>query len=240
LAGEGLINGRQAVLAGIPEFAGAGLFEPRVLNRGAVTVASDGDVSLDAGRLVVQGEYVQESGGRLDLDIFSTGGVAGLNYDQLAVTGKVALDGVLRITAPNPDVFGVGNTFQIITAAGGRSGVFSSIVAPTLQGNLAWALQYTPTGVVLGVIDATASGGPFDYLSQFRQSFGVNAAADLDGDGDTDGADFLLWQRSGFVAVQAPVGAAIPEPRGWSLIAVIAAAVAAGRLSIVPRHKGGQ
>ena len=102
LVGEGLINGKQAVLAGIPEFAGLGLMAPRVLNGGVLTVASDNDASLDAGRLLVQGDYSQLVEGELELDIYSTGGVAGLNFDQLSVTGKLALDGILKISRLTP------------------------------------------------------------------------------------------------------------------------------------------
>jgi arylsulfatase A-like enzyme len=228
--GEGLVNGQQAVIAGIPEFAGLGLFEPRMINRGLVKVVSDADASFNAGRLLVQGDYSQLVQGQLELDIFSTGGVAGLNFDQLSTTGKLALDGILKISTPNPAAFAAGNTFQIISAAGGRSGVFSNLIAPALPGNLAWALRYTPSGVQLGVVDSTVHGGPFDYLSQFRQAFGVNADGDLDGDGDTDGSDLFLWQRSVFTAGATPVGAGVPEPSSTTLIlTTILGTIAASR-----------
>ena len=47
-------------------------------------------------------------------------------------------------------------------------------------------------------MQGAGSGGPFDYLTRFNQSFGVDAGADLDGDNDTDGFDFLAWQRRRF------------------------------------------
>ena len=33
-------------------------------------------------------------------------------------------------------------------------------------------------------------------LTFWRASFGVDDGADADGDGDTDGADLMLWQRN--------------------------------------------
>jgi hypothetical protein len=228
--GEGLVNGQQSVIAGIPEFAGLGLFEPRVVNHGVVAVVSDADASLDAGRLLVQGDYVQHADGALQLDVFSTGGIAGANFDQLAVSGDVTIDGALQLSVANPAGFAAGFTIPIITAASGRSGVFSSFTAPALAGSLTWALQYTATGVVAGVVDMTNFvGGPFDYYAQWRQSFGSDAAADLDGDGDTDGVDLLTWQRGAFIATT-PSLTVVPEPASLTSAGLTSAvALAAAR-----------
>ena len=108
-----------------------------MLNRGAVSVQAE---SLEAGRLLVQGDYTQESDGKLELDMY-TDGVAGLDFDQLAVTGNVTLGGVLEISAPNVLLFQAGNVFEIMTIGGMRRGVFSSLLAPELPGDLHWALQ---------------------------------------------------------------------------------------------------
>jgi arylsulfatase A-like enzyme len=224
LDGEGLVNGQQAVLAGIAEFAGLGLFEPRVVNHGVLSVVSDNDASLDAGKLIVQGDYVEHADGALQLDVFSVGSTAGANFDQLAVTGIVTLNGALQLSVANPAVFSLGDTFQIIAAAGGRRGVFSSFTAPALPGNLTWALQYTSTGVIAGVVTPNTVGGPFDYLAQWRLSFGTNSDADLDGDGDTDGSDLLAWQRGAFYAT-VPAFSAVPEPAS-AIGAIILAACA--------------
>ena len=232
LEGEGLINGQQAVLAGIPEFAGLHLLEPRVLNRGAVSVQAE---SLEAGRLLVQGDYTQESEGKLELDMY-TDGVPGLDFDQLAVTGNVTLGGTLEISAPNVLLFQAGDVFEIITIGGTRSGVFSSLLAPEIPGDLHWALQYTSNAVLLGVVQGAGSGGPFDYLTRFYQSFGVDDGADLDGDNDTDGFDFLAWQRGAFTAESVPAGSAIPEPGS---VAMVALAAALGLPLLRSRGRGG-
>jgi arylsulfatase A-like enzyme len=221
LEGEGLVNGQQAVLAGIPEFAGLHLLEPRLLNRGAVSVHAP---SLEAGRLLVQGDYTQESDGRLELDMY-TDGVPGLDFDQLAVTGDVTLAGTLEISAPNLLLFQAGNVFEIVTIGGVRRGVFNHLLAPELPGDLHWALQYTSNAVLLGVVQGAGSGGPFDYLTRFNQSFGVDDGADLDGDHDTDGLDFLAWQRGALSAESGPASSAVPEP-GSVVVMALGAIVA--------------
>jgi hypothetical protein len=149
-----------------------------------------------------------------------TDGVPGLDFDQLAVTGNVTLDGVLEISAPNILLFEAGNVFEIITIGGMRRGVFSNLLAPELPGDLHWALQYTTNAVLLGVVQGAGSGGPFDYFTRFQQSFGIDAGADLDGDNDTDGLDFLAWQRGAFSAESIPVGSAVPEPGSFVMTAL--------------------
>ncbi|MBA3480890.1 MAG: hypothetical protein H0T51_03650 [Pirellulales bacterium] len=55
--------------------------------------------------------------------------------------------------------------------------------------------------------------------------FGVNGLSDADDDGDSDGADFLAWQRQLGSVPAVPAGAAVPEPQGRVLL--LAAALAA-------------
>ena len=60
LSGSGLINGQQQVIAGIPEFANQGLFEPNVINGGQLQVGG-----ALAGVLTIKGDYEQhDRGGR--------------------------------------------------------------------------------------------------------------------------------------------------------------------------------
>jgi hypothetical protein len=52
-------------------------------------------------------------------------------------------------------------------------------------------------------------------LALWTQRFGNVAAplADADNDGDTDGADFLIWQQNTVTAPAVAAGAAVPEPK---------------------------
>jgi len=61
-------------------------------------------------------------------------------------------------------------------------------------------------------------------LAQWQGDFGVNAMSDADNDGDSDGADFLAWQRQlGSVAAGGQASAAAPEPATWVLLTLAAA-----------------
>ncbi len=85
-----------------------------------------------------------------------------------------------------------------------------------------------------GVVD------PLDF-TQWRASFGADALADADFDGDTDGNDFLAWQRglgrttapdlfspSAFVVYDAPpASGSVPEPAAVTLAAAVLVAVPA-------------
>jgi arylsulfatase A-like enzyme len=207
LEGEGVIDGQQAVVAGIPEFQGLGLFEPRVVNSGVVDVASAENSSAGAGVLQVRGDYLQQSQGRLLLDVLAPGSDAGAHFDQLQATGSAKLGGVLELAVSGSSSFSLGHSFDIITAAGGIVGRFDRIEVPTLGGGLAWLVEYTTTAAKLTVV---SKDDPLVFLSLFRQSFGVDAAADRDHDGDTDGRDLLLWQR-GIGRIESST-TQVPEP----------------------------
>lgn len=55
-------------------------------------------------------------------------------------------------------------------------------------------------------------------LTILQASFGNNNLGDTDGDGDTDGADFLLWQRQFDGSVAAFGTQTVPEPTGAALL----------------------
>jgi hypothetical protein len=63
-------------------------------------------------------------------------------------------------------------------------------------------------------------------LGVWRSSFGPSALGDADGDNDSDGADFLIWQRELGSGSAAPAAAAVPEAASIYLaLAGLAAAV---------------
>ena len=61
-------------------------------------------------------------------------------------------------------------------------------------------------------------------LAHWRADFGATNNSDADGDNDSDGRDFLIWQRN--VGAAAPF-AAVPEPGGAAMLIVAAAAAVA-------------
>ena len=64
-----------------------------------------------------------------------------------------------------------------------------------------------------GVVDG-------DDLAQWAEDFGVNHMSDADGDADSDGTDFLVWQRN--LGLGVGTASAVPEPAvtGWSILIV--------------------
>jgi hypothetical protein len=58
-------------------------------------------------------------------------------------------------------------------------------------------------------------------LTRWKLAAGVNAMADADGDNDSDGNDFLIWQRE----IGNPAAATVPEPSAATLFPAAAAAL---------------
>lgn len=71
-----------------------------------------------------------------------------------------------------------------------------------------------------------------DDLAVWKTAFGATAGADADGDLDSDGQDFLAWQRNfgrsweDFVAPNIPTAAAVPEPSAAAILTIAAFALA--------------
>jgi hypothetical protein len=88
------------------------------------------------------------------------------------------------------------------------------------------------------VLTATAvpsrpgTGFPDDVnfdLAGWKSSFGRDALGDADGDGDTDGADFLAWQRQVGASIAGHSAAAkVPEPASLAMLVIALAIVLAG------------
>ncbi|HEY3392047.1 MAG TPA: hypothetical protein VGK58_05030 [Lacipirellulaceae bacterium] len=153
------------------------------------------------------------------------------DFGSVEVSGGAVLDGTLQVQLAGGFVPSVGDSFQILTAAGGRTGTFTSEILPPLSSGLDWELQYTPTSVVLSVISTVLPG-------------------DYNGNGIVDAADYVIWRKtdgsqagydewrtnfgrtagSGSGAIGgAPSGssAAVPEPAGVVMVlgALLAAVV---------------
>ena len=63
-------------------------------------------------------------------------------------------------------------------------------------------------------------------MTQWQGDFGVNDESDADNDGDSDGADFLAWQRQlGTAAPGVSANAPVPEPTTPMLVIVAAVGI---------------
>jgi T5SS/PEP-CTERM-associated repeat protein len=98
-------------------------------------------------------------------------------FGQVQVSGAASLAGTLEVSLLNGFMPMAGDAFQILTASGGRSGVFGNEILPALGGGLNWDVQYNPNSVVLSVIGAALPG-------------------DYNGDGRVDAADYVVWRKN--------------------------------------------
>lgn len=98
-------------------------------------------------------------------------------FGQVQVGGTAALVGTLEVSLVDGFMPMAGDAFQILTAGGGRTGIFTTEILPALSGGLNWDVQYNPDSLVLSVISA---GLPGDYNQ----------------DGSVDAADYVVWRKN--------------------------------------------
>jgi probable HAF family extracellular repeat protein len=101
----------------------------------------------------------------------------GGQFDQLDVAGAAMLAGALDLELINGFEPALDDAFEIITAAGGVSGMFDTLAdeLPALSPGLEWAINYGANGVVLQVVAAGLAG-------------------DYNGNGVVDAADYTAWR----------------------------------------------
>ena len=139
--------------------------------------------------------------------------------------GLASLAGNLEVNLASGFAPQLGDSFQVVSAAGGVSGMFAAEALLTLAGGLTWEVDYSATAVTLNVIQGLAladfNGDGFvnsAYFALFKGGFDTVGTADRgdgdsDGDNDVDGADFLAWQQQFGAGPPATAAAGVvPEP----------------------------
>jgi len=148
---------------------GSGAISGAVQNGGAVAPGTS------AGILTIAGSYTQTAAGKLQIELGGT--TQGTAYDQLAVSGAVALGGTLQVSLINSFSPSLGDRFDILDW-GSRTGAFSTVTLPPLSGTLGWGTSALYTAGVLSLIDT-------NYLP-----------GDVDRDGHVNVADVAAMQRA--------------------------------------------
>jgi T5SS/PEP-CTERM-associated repeat protein len=155
------------------------------------------------------------------------------DFGSVEVGGAATLDGTLQVKLAGGYTPANGDSFQILSSAGGISGSLSLATAPVLATGLEWALDVNAANVVLSIVsngDYNGNGvvDAADYVvwRETRNQSGAGLAADGNGNGTVDAADYDYW-RSRFGNVVAPgLGAvstaAIPEPATLTLFCLTA------------------
>ncbi len=98
--------------------------------------------------LTLQGNYQQFGIGTFYSELAGT--QAGMDYDQLMITGNAVLDGTLDVALVNGFLPKLGDTFFLLTY-GDESGTFSMIDLPSLPSGEMWDYAYESTDFKLWV-----------------------------------------------------------------------------------------
>ena len=85
------------------------------------------------GTITVNGNFTQSSAGTLKIEI---GGLSAGQFDLLKVGGSAKLGGTLQLVQLNGFQFAVGNSVTFLTAGGGVSGTFGTVVNPFSSGTM--------------------------------------------------------------------------------------------------------
>jgi hypothetical protein len=129
------------------ELRGTGVINGDVVNSGRVAV---GDTATgDIGGIVIKGDYIQEDGASLDIQL---GGASPLDSDVLVVLGTSVLDGELTITLAEGYLPEHGDTFYVV-AATQRLGEFDFVSGFDLGNGLTLDLSYTQHFAMLRTVD---------------------------------------------------------------------------------------
>ena len=158
---------------------GHGTIIGNVTNSG--TVFPGGTIGI----LTVNGNYVQNPGSTLDIEVTPNDSTPGVGYDQLNVTGTAALNGKLAVQVDS-GTYAVGEQYDIIHAAGGVSGTFSGeTYNPLFASYLTPQVSYGAQDVYLKLTGTPRSynsgSGVADNLYTVNQSLQTAMGSVMDG-----------------------------------------------------------
>ncbi|MEC9373537.1 MAG: hypothetical protein VYC34_06820 [Planctomycetota bacterium] len=192
--GRVIVNDIQIRRNGI--IGGGSTFQGNVTNSGFVSPGSQ------FGQMTIQGNLIQNDDGQVFIELNNTA-----SFDRLVVTGTATLGGSLGVQRTAGFVPPVGQTFTILQA-GSIVGTFDTNLLPGLPGDAQFRVEYTPTTVLLRVIEpvfADLTGDGFvnaadlaTLLAVWGQDF---PPADFNEDGVVNAADLATllaeWTPSG-------------------------------------------
>jgi T5SS/PEP-CTERM-associated repeat protein len=192
-------------------------------------VTSQGTITVAAGSTAIFLEDLLMNGGTLLADL---GGAEG--YGHAEVYGQAQLAGAaLQVGLSSGFVPAVGDTFRLVSAAGGITGIPSLSGTPNPSNLLEWDLDVDANQVILSAVpaldgDYNADGkvDAADFIVWRKQSDGTGPGLAADGDDNNvvNVADYDFWRMNfgrtiaspaaGAAAGASPSLAAVPEPAG--------------------------
>jgi|GEM_PF-1287139 len=176
-AGSLIVNGSIASSSGVTVAAGAllggtGVAPTTVLNGGTLSPGNS------PGALTVNGNLTFNPGSTYLAEI------QGANADRVNVTGTAALAGTLRL-APLGGAYTFNSAYTLLSAAGGRTGVFSPVdTTGTFGAGVTTAVTYTANDVLLTLTPnpltpALPSARPNLGVTAPRNAYAVASSVDI-------------------------------------------------------------
>jgi T5SS/PEP-CTERM-associated repeat protein len=194
-----------------------------VTNNGAV------EPGTSPGTLTINGNFTQNSGGRLRIDL---GGPS--NFDQLIVSGNAALGGTLELTHQPGTALRAGDSFDILVSIFGTvAGTFGSVLKSAEPGGINFdaTITYHQSAVTVTVTSIQGVAGDYTHdglvdaadYTIWRDTLGqtgISLAADGNGDNVIDAGDYTVWMSNFGNHAGAGAGAiaAVPEPSTFVLL----------------------
>ena len=122
----------------------------------------------------------------------------GLNqFDRLVINGAVQLAGRLDIDIDGGFVPVAGQTFDIITATGGVTGLFTTVTLSGMPAGLGFAVTYPTNAVRLTVVNATPYELWINTFGSLTNPADKLPAANPDGDDLNNLAEFATrWESN--------------------------------------------
>jgi len=146
---------------------GAGTLHGNTSNGASISAGDAGK----AGLLTITGTYTQLASGSLNVNVGGT--TVGTLYSQVKISGTASLGGTLAVTLINSFTPTIGQTFTVLTAAGGLGGTTFTNSTVAINSSEQFDISYTSTGVVLTVVSTAPSNS-----NKSAQPDAVLAAAD--------------------------------------------------------------
>jgi RHS repeat-associated protein len=155
LADTSVFSLKKLVIDSSATLSGTGTIIGDVENRSTIAPGS----ASTSGRITIQGNYTQASGGKLVVDL--AGNNPGTTYDQLEVSGTANLNGGLQVVQKSGYNPTSGTVFQPVVSQS-RSGAFSATSGLTLASGSTLTVVYTSDKVVL-TVSGNGEGEPYVY-----------------------------------------------------------------------------
>ncbi|HEX2473904.1 MAG TPA: hypothetical protein VHK01_04105, partial [Lacipirellulaceae bacterium] len=186
------------------------------------------------GSTTITGDYTQQAGGALEIEIGGT--LPGTGYDAVSVNLRATLGGQLQLALIGGFVPGQANIFTVLMANTGLTGAFANVVngqrLATSDGTGSFLVHYgatsafNPRHVVLTNFQSTLLPGDFNH------------------DGNVDAADYVVWRRNpsgntlvdttnyntwranfGRTAAQIASSTSVPEPESLAFVGALLSVV---------------